>query len=332
MELPLLDPTAVWAATARRRDSYLANYYAMFSSVYGGIVTDPRMMLVPLDDHMVHRGDGVFEALKCVAGNLYNFQGHWERLEKSAAGLELKLPVNRDRLLAVACETIKAGGRPDCMIRIYISRGSGGFSVNPYECPRAHWYVVVTALGQPFMAAHPQGARIGSSMIPVKAPFLVMMKNCNYVPNVLMKKEAVDRGFDFVVGFDDRDLLTESATENVGIVTPEGSLRFPRPGTIMLGTTMLRVMALAEAVVRAGDLRDARFVDIPRAEVQRAAEILLTGTTLNVAAVVDYDGQRVGDGKPGPIWRRLSELLDADIRSNAAVQTPVFQARSAGTC
>jgi hypothetical protein len=35
------------------------NFYAMYSSVLGGIVTDPALMVLPLDDHMVHRGHAV---------------------------------------------------------------------------------------------------------------------------------------------------------------------------------------------------------------------------------------------------------------------------------
>ncbi|RLB06771.1 MAG: aminodeoxychorismate lyase, partial [Deltaproteobacteria bacterium] len=70
--------------TKLKRD-YQSQYYAMYSSLWNGIVTDPVLMLVPVDDHMVHRGDGVFEAFKCVNGNLYNVHRHLKRLEYSAS-------------------------------------------------------------------------------------------------------------------------------------------------------------------------------------------------------------------------------------------------------
>ena len=54
-----------WPELAGRlRRPYQAAYHALYSSLYDGIVTDPVLMLLPLDDHMVHRGDGVFEAVK----------------------------------------------------------------------------------------------------------------------------------------------------------------------------------------------------------------------------------------------------------------------------
>src|ERR1035437_7237347 len=74
-----------WAAGLRQ--PWQAGYYAMYSSGFGGIVTDPLLMLLPMDDHLVHRGDGIFEAFKVVDGALYNFQVHLDRLHDSARGL-----------------------------------------------------------------------------------------------------------------------------------------------------------------------------------------------------------------------------------------------------
>ena len=56
------------------------NYLAMYSSVYGGIIQDPRLMLVPVDDHIVHRGDGIFEAFKSIDRKIYLLQSHLDRL------------------------------------------------------------------------------------------------------------------------------------------------------------------------------------------------------------------------------------------------------------
>ena len=52
------------------------DYHAMYSSVFGGITTDPKLMTIPVDDHLVHRGDGVFEAFKMVEGKVFLFDEH----------------------------------------------------------------------------------------------------------------------------------------------------------------------------------------------------------------------------------------------------------------
>ena len=60
------------------------NFYAMYSSVLGGIVTDPALMVLPLDDHMVHRGHAVFDTATLTHGMLYQLDLHLDRLIKSA--------------------------------------------------------------------------------------------------------------------------------------------------------------------------------------------------------------------------------------------------------
>ena len=309
---------------AQTRHPFHGQYLAMYSSVYDAIIKDPVLMLVPVDDHMVHRGDGVFEAFKCVEGNIYNLGAHWARLERSAAAIDLKLPVPIPEMERIVVETIRAGGEKNCTIRLYVSRGPGSFDANPYDCPRSQLYVVVTRSARPFMALHPEGASAATSHFRPKDTFFAEVKSCNYLLNVLLKKEAVDRRVDFVLTFTDTGLLAEGATENAGIVSADGKLLFPRLEGILRGTTMLRVADLAHALVASGLLRGVAFQDVPLAAVRTAREILIVGTTRDVVAVTKYDGKPVGDGKPGPVFRELARLLNEDMLHNRAVLTPVF--------
>lgn len=315
------------ALAASLRRTFQDGYFAMYSSVYGGIVTNPALMLIPLDDHVVHRGDGIFEALKGINGSIYNLESHLDRLEQSAAALCLSFPFPRAMIRNIVCETFRAAGKPDAVIRIFVTRGPGSFGVNPYDCPAPQLYVVITSLVKPFMTSHPEGARVRSSGVAAKPASLSHVKTCNYVPNVLMKKEAVDAGVDFAAGFDDAGHLTEGAVENMGIVTADRRLLFPKLGHILAGTTMLRVMELARTLIPGGLLKSAGFADIPRAEILSAAEFIITGTTINVVAGVEFDGQRIGTGKPGPVYQALSSLLDQDMLTNNALLTQVLQAR-----
>src|SRR3954464_11632305 len=80
-----------------------ANYYAMYSSVLGGIVTDPALMVLPLDDHMVHRGHAVFDTAILANGLLYQLDQHLERFLRSAdmARIALPFPVEHLRRIIV---------------------------------------------------------------------------------------------------------------------------------------------------------------------------------------------------------------------------------------
>lgn len=298
---------------AQRRQPWQSGYYAAYSSVYEAIVTDPVLMVVPFDDHVVHRGDGVFETFKYVAGAFYNLEAHLDRLEASAAAIGLRLPVTRARMRAVLRDLVHAADGRDCLLRLVVSRGPGGFGVNPYESPAAQWYVAAIRLVPSFPRLHPEGARVIISAEPAKEGLYARAKTCNYLQNALMKMQAVDAGADFAVCFDRAGHLAEGAAETVGLVTTEGALVFPRLDGILAGTTMLRLETLCREDRSPLRVPAVRYADITRAALATAAEILIVGTTIDVAGVREFDGHPVGAGGPGPVSRHLCALLEADI-------------------
>lgn len=321
---PILGGAEFAARLAAPPAPHQQQYFAMYSSVLGGIVTDPRLMLVPADDHLVHRGDGVFDTAKCVAGSLYNLEAHLDRLERSAARIFLAPPLDRPTLRAAVVATVRAGGHRDCLVRILLGRGPGSLGINPRDCPSASLYITAYAGHPSFMTAHPGGARIVTSRVPVKADFFATIKTVNYLPNALMKREAVEAGVDFSIAFDAAGHLAEGATENFGIVTADRRLLLPGPEHILAGTTMNRAFELAAELVPAGLLAGTGRGAITRAEAQAAAEVLIFGTTPDVTSVVEWDGQPVGAGCPGPVGAALNALVQRDERENQQLRTPAW--------
>ena len=322
--LPLLDRAGWLAALDRARRPYHARYHAMYSSLWKGIVTDPVLMQIPVDDHVAHRGDGVFESLKCVNGCLYNLGAHLERLLLSARALHLDPPGDRAGLSRMIIETVRAGGREQCVVRVLLARGPGGMGANPYESPESQVYIVVYELGESFMTKHPAGARIGLSDIPPKTPFHARVKSCNYLPNVLMAREAADRHLDFVVACDEQGFLTECATENIMLVTADGHLATPGNDRILAGTTLQRGIDLAGAIRREGLPREVVRCSLRPEDARAAREILIVGTTRDVIAATAFEEAPVGDGTPGPVYHELSRLLENDILRNEGLLTRVF--------
>src|SRR3990170_4485719 len=94
-----------------------ANFYAMYSSVLGGIVTDPALMVLPLDDHMVHRGHAVFDTATLTGGMIYQLDPHLDRLLRSADLARIPLPFAREQLRQVILDTAAASGQRDGSIR-----------------------------------------------------------------------------------------------------------------------------------------------------------------------------------------------------------------------
>src|SRR5262245_64010805 len=106
----------------------------MYSSVLGGIVTDPAFMVLPLDDHMVHRGHAVFDTATLTQGMLYQLDPHLDRLLRSAELARIPLPFSREQLRQIILETAAASGKSDGSVRYWLSAGPGGFVLGAAEC------------------------------------------------------------------------------------------------------------------------------------------------------------------------------------------------------
>ena len=120
---------------------------------------------------------------------------------------------------------------------------------------------------------------------------------------------------------DEEGFLAEGSTENIGVFSKSGILKFPGFEKTLAGITAKRTFELAETLVQKNELRGVRFDRIAVEEAYRASEILLMGTSLNILPVTRFDGKPVGEGRPGPLYRSLSLLLDRDMRENGDLLT-----------
>lgn len=291
------------------------NFYAMYSSILGGIVTDPALMVVPLDDHMVHRGHAVFDTATLTHGMLYQLDAHLDRLIKSAEGARLPLPFPRQQLRQIILETAAASQRHDGSVRYWLSAGPGGYGLGPAECIGSSFYVIVFKQEAYPQSYYQEGMRLVTSQVPIKPPLFARIKSTNYLPNVLVVLEAKERDADNGVFIDQRGMVAESSNMNVAFVTQDRVFRHPPFDAILAGITIHRVLDFAQRLVQQGALNGVRLADIPVEEARNAAEMMLIGSSIKVAPVVEWDGQKIGDGKPGPIAAKLLEMWNEDTQS-----------------
>ena len=300
-----------------------AKFYAMYSSVLGGIVTDPALMVLPLDDHMVHRGHAVFDTAVLAQGNLYQLDQHLERLLRSAEMARIPLPFPAAQLRQIIIETTAASGHRDGSVRYWLSAGPGGFGLAPTECVGSSFYVVVFSADAYPDSYYSKGISVVSSTVPIKPPFFARVKSTNYLPNALVVIEAKERGADNGIFIDERGMVAESSNMNVAFVTRDGVFRHPPFDTILTGITVSRILHLARRLVEQGDLRDVRVAGISVEEGRQAAEMMLIGSSIKVAPVIRWDDQPIGDGRPGPIARKLLDLWHEDVRTATDQLIPV---------
>jgi len=298
-------------------------YVAMYSSLWNGFVTDPGLMLLPIDDHLVHRGDGVFDVMRCVHGKIYQMEAHIQRLERSADAISLELPPDYDRIREIIKTLVLKGKEKDCLIRIILSRGPGGFSTNPFECPASQMYINIIRYHQLSHKVYQEGVAVITSRVPIKKSFFATIKSCNYLPNVLMKMEAINTGCQYAIALDDDGFLAEGSTESIGVLSGDGILKFPGFENTLASITLTRTFQLAGTLVKEKAIKGVQFAKIPLEEAYSSSEIILMGTSINLIPVVSFDGSRIGNGSPGPVYSRLSSLLWEDMTENENLLTEI---------
>jgi 4-amino-4-deoxychorismate lyase len=291
-------------------------YWAFYSSQLGGVVTDPALMVIPFDDHMVHRGHGIFDTAGLVDGKIYDLEAHLDRFLLSAERSKLRLPGSRDDIRDIIVKTTAVSGRRDGSIRYWLSSGPGSLDLTPAAGAQPGFFVMVFAgLSYP-ERWYTEGLRVMTTTYPIKAPLYAITKATNYLPNVLMQMEAKEAGFDNGVFIDADGHVGESSNMNVAFVTREGALVHPKFDHILAGCTSLRLLELAPRLCDQGLLDGVEVRDITPAEARGAREMLLLGSSVKVAPIIQWDAQIVGEGKPGPVAKALLRLLDEDMRTS----------------
>jgi 4-amino-4-deoxychorismate lyase len=313
--LKVLASEEVIAALRAMREHQPVKFSAFYSSQLGGVVTDPALMVLPFDDHMVHRGHGIFDTAALVAGRIYDLEAHLDRFLASAERSKLKLAGSRAEMHDVIIRTAAVSGVRDGSIRYWLSSGPGNLDLTPAAGATPGFFVMIFG-GLSYPARwYSEGLKVMTTTYPIKPPLYAITKATNYLPNVLMQMEAKEAGMDNGVFIDEEGFVGESSNMNVAFVTADNVLRHPRFVRVLAGCTSLRLLDLAHALVASGVLAGVEVGDIPVADARASREMILLGSSIKVAPIVEWDRQPIGSGAPGPVARALLDLLEKDMRT-----------------
>jgi len=313
-QLHVLNANDVLANLRALRTKQPVKFSAFYSSQLGGVVTDPALMVIPFDDHMVHRGHGIFDTAGLVNGRIYDLEAHLDRFLGSAERSKLKLFGSREQMRDIIIRTTAVSGLRDGAIRYWLSSGPGSLELSPAAGAEPGFFVMIFG-GLSYPARwYTDGLRVMTTTYPIKPPLYAITKATNYLPNVLMQMEAKEAGLDNGVFIDEPGFVGESSNMNVAFVTQDGVLRHPKFERVLPGCTSLRLLDLARSLVGRG-VAGVEVSDIPVADARAAREMLLLGSSVKVAPIVEWDGKPIGNGKPGPIAKALLDLMEEDMRS-----------------
>jgi len=279
-----------------------------------GRICPPAEAKISVFDRGFLYGDSVYETVSTMYGRLFALAEHLDRLERSAARIGLRAPPRATIERAIG-DTVQAAANAESRVRVMLTRGVGKLDLDPASADDPQLIVVVMPFQPLPRALYQSGASAAVVSVVRNDPRAIdpAIKSGNYLNNVLALGEARRQGAHEALLCAADGSVAEGATSNVFLVK-DGEVRTPGLDVgILEGITRAQVLALARA--NGIPAREARL----RPEELRAAdEAFITSATRGVLPITRIDGAAVGEGRPGPITRRLMQLLDQLARDGVA--------------
>jgi branched-chain amino acid aminotransferase len=266
---------------------------------------------VSVFDHGLLYGDGVFEGIRAYNGRVFMLDEHVTRLFHSAQAIALEIPLTRAAMARAVVRTCAANGLRDGYIRLVVTRGEGELGLNPYLCRKAQIIIIAAGIQLYPKEVYETGMSIVTAGTVRNHPEAVnpRIKSLNYLNNVMAKIEAINAGVMECILLNPQGYVAEASGDNVFAVRDGALVTPPSWCGALEGITRAVVMRLA------GELGvPVRESVISRYDLWTADEVFLTGTAAEVISVTTIDRRRIGDGKPGPVTRRLCDAFHAFAR------------------
>ena len=227
---------------------------------------------------------------------------HMDRLFRSAKAIMLDLPWTKREIADAVCDACRTNNLTDGYIRLIISRGKGKLGLSPFTCSDPQLIIIADQIQLYPNETYEKGLK--AITVPTRrnshAALPPMVKSLNYLNNILAKIEAYKLGYQECLLLNNEGYVAECSGDNVFIVF-EGKLITPPVSCGSLGgITRRAVLDVARKLgVEVEEKPLARF------DVWTADECFLTGTAAKLIPLVELDGRSIGDGKPGPVTKKL---------------------------
>lgn len=256
-------------------------------------------------------GDGVWEGLRLVRGTLISLHAHLDRLEEGARSIALDMGLTRTELIAALEETLARNQMQDgAHLRLMVTRGvKRTVNQDPRFVIGKATVVIVAEYKTPRPEVKARGLSLFTSTFRTSGPdvFDLRLNSHSRLNLIQALIQAIHAGADEALMLDPRGFVASCNSTNFFIVR-RGELWTSTGGWSFKGITQQNVI---DAWRAAGGV--ARECDFTLAQVYSADEAFVTGTLGGITPVSRIDGRPIGDGRPGPITQRASDLYLASV-------------------
>ncbi len=276
-----------------------------------GAVRPLEAARIPVTDHGLLYGDGVFEGIRFYAGRAFLLDEHLRRLRRSARAIALPYPWPDGELAAIVARVIDAFARPDGYIRLLITRGDGPLGIDPTPCRTPRLLVIAAPLEMVDPEARRRGIRLhvaATRRLPSDG-LDPRIKSLNYLNAILARIEAAQAGCQEAVLLNAQGRVAEGSADNLFVVREGELLTPPDIDGALPGITRDLILALArEAGI------PARRASLTPFDLYTADECFLSGTGAELIPVREVAG-RVLPECPGPVFRRCEAAFRERVRA-----------------
>ncbi|HET6964399.1 MAG TPA: branched-chain amino acid transaminase [Acidimicrobiales bacterium] len=266
--------------------------------------------------HTLHYGCGVFEGIRAYptesGPGVFRLTDHIVRLFNSAKIFMIDVPFTVDEIIEATKTTVRVNGLDECYIRPIVYLGYGEMGLNPLPCPVnvsiAVWpwgsYLGDEGVANGVRMKISSWQRHDPNAMPPAAKGTGM-----YINSSMAKIEALKAGYDEAILLSPQGYVSECTGENLFVVRHGRIITPPLSAGALEGVTQDSVITIAR------DLGyEVEYGNILRSDLYTAEEAFLTGTAAEVVPIASVDDRLVGDGRPGPITRKMQETYHGAVR------------------
>lgn len=301
------------------------NILAFYDHRMGAVCCDPRLLLIPLDDHLVHHGDGVVETCYFEDKRIARLDAHLYHFMRSAASLGITVPCSpamlKDIVVSVASHAVANGFSVEKgALHLFSGRGCGGFQRDGAECPMPSLYVVATRVGNTghvceedaVTAMIEKGASAFRGAQVVPSGIFAQSSSVSAVNLALLQQEVHSQRRDIAMAFDADECLAGDRDYNFCLIDEKGSLLIPESPAAHRNVTLERALDLIQGALQV------RFAAVHEDDIFTATECVAFHARFGCVGIVNFEGQPIGKGagagKVGAMTQQFYQLLRMDMQ------------------
>ncbi len=274
---------------------------------------------VHVASHVVSYASCLFEGIRCYetppGPAIFRLKEHTDRLVNSCKIYRMELAYSREQLAQAMVELVRVNKVKHCYIRPVVFRGYGEVGVNPLKNPIEiyllawEWgkYLGAEALAQGVDVCVASWHRMAPNTMPAMAKAA-----SNYMNAQLIKMEAITNGYVEGIALDPSGHISEGSGENIFLARDGRIFTPPLASSVLPGITRDSVMTLARELGY-----EVSEQPLAREMLYIADEVFFTGTAAEITPIRSVDRIVVGQGKPGPITKKLQERFLSIVEGRA---------------